>query len=137
MKRLYLGLTVLALSCGEESAEDESLACEGPLGAYRTDFVELSGTCGPLDPGISVYAGREEPPDECDGFVIANNTACEVMLEITCGPNPATGHYLTIRGSVRWSDQGRSGAGTFDTTIQDAYGRGICASIYDVTYTRT
>lgn len=131
------GVVLLLAGCSEGEKDDpEPCALSHRVGTYLQVATErANGSCGPLpdqvlrtDDATSLAPNcRVDAPDE----VSANK--CKISRSFSCTVD--TGNSTTTWTTTE-EDGGAKLVGVTSITLYDATGEFLCASAYDVTYTR-
>jgi len=126
---LSLVLAVALVGCvGGERAGPAT--CSVEAGTYQFDFVELSGTCGPVDPTLGMVEGGSWNPGggDCTGPYTVSADGCDMDFDLVCSDGAMVG-TLSITGP-------RSFAGTMQIDLPAEPGLPACRSLYDVSARR-
>lgn len=110
--------------------------CAERGGTYRTDWIEHSGTCGPVDSSIDTV--DKQPPagplDGCRGPGVGyTSDNCEVTNKYICPAN--RGYFISMDGLFKWSTDGALGEGEAHVMMLDG-DRIVCESDYTIRVTR-
>jgi len=101
-------------------------------------FTERQGgTCGAISDAVIQGGSLSANTTKCTGPVTPTTDNCEVAVDQTCATNAATAGGSTHEvGRYKFSVDGSYGTGISSVSVLDADGKALCASTYDLTFTR-
>jgi hypothetical protein len=132
--RWALGVLAFVCACDEEAGE-----CEARMGTYMLQYVETTGSCGPIpDQVITIDAQPMAVDPSCVGDVRTSEDNCDVTLVDVVCPEPGIGEGVTstANGKAQWSRDGGTGDATVNLVVRDFDGVVLCQSSYEVAYDR-
>lgn len=126
------------VGCGGESSLTGK--CELRSGTYRSNFVERTGTCGPMPEQIFTFDEQPlEPPVPCtSGEIRYSKDNCEVTnVDVVCPEDGvARGATSTLNGKYTWSSDASFGSGQLHLVVKNLRGAVLCQSTYNVEVNR-
>jgi len=116
----FAAAVLLVAACGGRVTEQIN-PCADRDASYRFTYVETSGTCGPMVPGVlSVGRVGLTSPDECDN-VLGRGSTCTAVASCMSSDG------CQVATDMTFAPDGSGATGTMTTSCP------TCTSSYEVT----
>lgn len=144
---------IVSISCALPEPDERSMLnsqitagqiCSAHDGNFKLEFFRRSGDCNDIDPYVQNVTDEQSKGiivgTDCMGTIEISPDNCSVVIDTTCHSPICPGYtintYIHKRAIINWTLDGTSSRGMYAYSLSDLDSKELCASTYDVKYTK-